>query len=367
MKRIYLIFLLFSIFACHAPKPKSKTNFAYRSDIRFKLDSLTAYKTSSLQFWTDKSSGIDYLTFVNTATNSLYFYRYANQKKDKILYFAREGENAIPSVHAHHILNQDTIIIINRARQIYLADFKGNVLYQKKTFDLDHGARVLYGIDILATSTQRPITVKGENAYFNGVYVGSAKIKPVIKFNLKKHNIQTVFKYPSIPVYSGEDRIIYSLYFYSSCFNDKLKQWVYCFPPDNNLYITSDHKKIKTYRILSDWDDEVKPYIPKSITADKYMSLLQQTAMYNAIIYDTYNNCYYRIIKLPYKDKTDTEIKNKKIAIQLIDSTFKEKATLVCTDNYESSMYFVSPKGLNICNLTKTMQNENYLVFDIFK
>lgn len=354
-------------------KYESKCKLIEFKKKEFKIDDQTSYMTEYIQY-IDKDS-IDYLAFVNTNNNSVYFYKYSNSSFLKKITFEKEGNNGVNAIQAFLDVNRDSLFVYSYTTQILnLFDNNLNVIKRYKLYEDSESEKS----DIIPPSpymqTATPIRKIGDKIICMGFVAGEPTRetntnRPVcIVYDLKKDKRESKINYP----------IQYSKYNWTGGFTYRMpyydvvnKDIIVSFAASHNLIrYNIDTGKSEEFYAGSSSVNEISSY-PQSkgsqISRDDSWRWYMTNASYENIMYDRYRKVYYRIARLPKKDYNSTERGNKKpIVIIILDSNLKYigETTLPSNENWFSCNSFVSREGLNIQVLS---DNEDIISFKTFK
>lgn len=199
--------------------------------------------------------------------------------------------------------------------------------------------------------------------------------KLLYKINLSNRQIDEVYK-------NKVDFIFDLRYFYNYMYNflklDGSNTFIYSYFYSEDLYFYDYEKDKITKKIKakSKYLDSIQ-VPPRNVSKNwKQKQFTLNTNSYYKIYYDKYNKRYYRFTKIIFKNE---KLNNEEI--NLINSNLIHKASIIILDEdfntvgetlidnfcYDFHHVFINKYGLHILNVNKTMEEENQLVFDIFK
>lgn len=356
---IILIIALLNLSCSQDKKNAHKVELVKNEQIsyEYEIDTDTYYRFNCLFTHTD-SEGNNYLVFLGSRANKIFFYQLESGKLQFVVNLEKEGQNEVGSVAGFHIQDFDNIFLTSNKMGITKVDTAGH----KKQF-IEYGttnkgtlvAENFHSSSVLYT----PLVINGDDLYITQfAYRGVPPSQTPVSIKIDTIND----KFEELPFYLSEvieDKLFLKYYFtdyFSRDFNGE--QFVYAFPNDENIYVTSlDHKDVKSYPAKSQYFNKVK-YISADIGDAKILQKqMLENPRYGNLVYDKYRNVYYRIAypetdlsKYPnydVKNFGDSGMIN--FSIIILDENFNVMGeTLFPSGIYMSTVLFINEKGLCI-------------------
>ncbi len=384
----YIILLLFA-FACSNPskeESQKKQNLNSHQLIKkgtktFALDSLTSYKSIRNPHYFSEG-GINYFSFLNPQTSSIYLYDYKSTALKKIIKISKQGPNAIEfRIDNYYIHNLDSIFIISdESFYFYLIDQEAKLL--KKYFSSNWNTEKYQSRDSVFASAYEgnAALVKGKYIYFhgNGLYNSElhANNSIALRINLETGKSENMpFSYPKFyqENYFGRESNTLFTTQVSRTYNPNTQHFVYAFPALAEIYVTDiNYKGIKTYYAGSNNCKEIKPLSKSEVlnySKSKFRdrTFLNSRCYYSDINYHPYQDFYYRKVYLP--EKSPEDIKNKPLRdrtfeVILLDKDFQKIGEQSLERRYRM-FDFVAPAGIHF--IQEDLEDEDFLVIDIYE
>lgn len=341
------------------------------------LDSITAPRPQYTQVYTDPS-GTRCFTFLNTYTNSIYFYNYSTLEFIKKITYNKKGVDGIQSIKGYHIKNMDSIYLYNMPfTEIVLTNNKSKI---RNKISLRGGGNqktwfIFY--PQYYPATVNPLFEIQGKLLFTGQYFFSVPDSMIARFkfnaqlDLKTNKVDFMHTYPKQLYGSGynwEGGLFTEVFPELHPDGDKL---IYSFPVSHDLYITGLNSGVYT-----------KVYAGSNIAGTIYsidrdpnktrgeMALVHYAKqdLYAAIKYDKYRKVYYRFILKGISDATvRTRKEEKPISVIIMDENFNYLGETVIGTGEEWCWQnsFVTEEGLNIEYIKKNL-DESHLTLKIF-
>lgn len=342
-------------------------------EVSFPLDNVTGFKAFTLQYWEDFNSKKKYLCVINFPARSynLKFYNYDTGILDFSVELNTEGPNSTGIYPlGFHVHNRDSIFIFSdREGQLSIIDQKGTVKSKHLILDTS-GNKVPSGF----VSTSHPMVYHDRKIYINGFFredvLDHTKVKQDICLNLETGDFEYIIPRPKL-YNDGFWGSHYLTRIYHS-YNNKEESLLISFGADPNIYrYTINDLTSQAIECRSKYLGRLKPLGSKgSKHAEESKFKYEGTSgSYGAIIYDSYQELYYRIVQLPSSDskyKFSPKL-FKGTSLIIMNSQFKIIGEDLLPNEYDPYMFFVNEKGLHLANKSKYDQDEDNMVFDIFK
>lgn len=363
MKIFYFIFIASIILVSCEQRGKIKNRKSNLSELKyhlqakdsisFHLDSVTSYFFVASEY--NKKMNIYSFLF----NKSILLYDYDSQ------HFLKKIE--INSLHptSYTIKDLDSILVFDYDQnEILLADSVGHFY---KRIKVDNNIPY-YPAPIVKTA---PIILNENNIIFwgnmGGEYADEDSLNRKLMGNVDMQSGKTSYQVSYSDVYKyknwggGLYRWIYVDY------NSLIDKFIISFPADHNIYtISSKGNYCETYYAGSKFIDAIyyERDISKYLDSEERTRFFAENNSYANIMYDPYNNIYYRIaeMKTIYEGKMGWQ---KDISVIILDTSFNiigETFIGKCNPNYRYAM-FVNEYGLHIPQKT----SEDVLQFRRYK
>lgn len=313
-----------------------------------------------------------------------------NSKKGSIVLFNNTGSNVATisyagvhglsetSLQGFELINYDSIFL-HFSDQIAIIDSAGNLKYALAVneFNTDNDTIVIGNIGgvgkIIWSENQQRLfvsqysyTIGSDNPDYYNIPVLAALDIQSNKFNSISVHYPEMYKND----YYGD-----AMY----CFNEKAKDdivTVFLGTTDVEIYNTKTQKLTHLTHPKSKYDTvAIKPLDRKyKGMMDKIFEHLTISPLYTNIVYDAYNDMYYRFfvtsVNLKNDDGTYNGYSDKEYVLMLLDNDFNVKDEVLLGKGYLTYYSFVTKDGLYVMTNkhTKT-NNENHTSFnfDVFK
>jgi hypothetical protein len=249
---------------------------------------------------------------------------------------------------------------------IYLINSSGEI---KNNFHIDHTAKY-FPSPITGIS---PLIVDGDKVVISGNISGeyideNEDNRPISYiFDTKTKQTEYIVSYPKLYYdYNwggGLFRWIYSTY------NSSKKMIVYSFPADHFIYtINLFNKKINSYYAGSKYINHISSLPQRKlrvIDSDDKIKHFVENHSYSNVIYDMYNDVFYRIaeFKTIYNEVPGWK---KKLSIIILNNDFNIVGETQIVENHALTYrytLFVTSKGLHI----QQESDEDQMLFNIYK
>ena len=368
----------------------STASFKYTDCLTLKADSDVTSELTNVDYYIDKNTKREYLSFLSPVTKSILIYDF-NQKtiaKKVPLYNAGKNKTGrIISPSSISMISKDSIAYFN-FDHLFILDTLGNKLKSvelhsppKKEYDFlnDTEARPCPG-------TYSPIISAGNSIYvmsgYNSLVTDQTKVRDVLKVDIANKKVNPVVNRPEIYNYGywGYNENLYKLY---GNFNPQTRQIIFSYPADPFLYSYNvDNGKVLKERFAgSKFFKQIEPYKTEHEVAMPPISddIMQQSAeheirnpSYYSLLYDATNNIYIRIAFLPL---TKAEYNNPltrykfRCTFIILDNKFKKIGEQIIGNgtDVDYHLMFVQNGYLHIFNKSKYRKNNNQLPFDRYK
>jgi hypothetical protein len=336
--------------------------------IRLELDSETTVNFLSLDYFDNIEERK--ITLLNKANGNVYTYEYGIENVKSFIRLEKEGPNAVASGDfwgcIPHTLSKDSLLIFcpGGDRKFHILSSVGEKL---GAYDWIYP---IYSFDYSKNSLVKRI---GNKVVLNGT-IGKENRSNIVAFDLETKKTSVAFSSPPEIESKCWGLLEYS-YHCMSTYNPNTRQFVHSFASSPFLYVTDENFKIQREVYVGSKYFEVVPYFsknPKDCEGMNYYEPRKQHSLsspkYFKIIYDEFNNLYYREILHP---RTPEEVQSNspiKRSILIMDQNFTKVGEITIDPRiYNTSLYFINDKGLHFLNKEKTNDQEDFLYFDVFQ
>ena len=324
-------------------------------EIQFELDSITS----------DIFTASQWIPELNA-------YSFLSHNKEILVYDydSRELINKIPvktpQPTSYQYIGTDSILLLDyQSRMLLLSDTKGDNI---RKFSINPTIEY-FPLPIVKIS---PIVMKNQNIYFWGSMAGE-----YIDENDENRMVLTsvgtaipttsyYMPYPDIYKNNWAGRLFRWVY---GEYNSNSDVFIFSFPADHNIYVL-DGKLMKTdsYYCGSELIDVIR-YLKSSksrpVTSDEAIRFFAENNSYSRIIYDSYNDVYYRFAELKTEYNGVPGWK-KDVSIIILDNEFEVIGETFIGQLASNCKYsiFVNHEGLHLLSIDN---NEDILTFDVYK
>lgn len=126
---IYIAFIIILNISCKDRYSSVEHTFQVNYEMSILLDSVTAVQgIKSLQFLPEHEANT--ISFLNTFTQTLYVYECLSGKLNRTVTFQKEGPNGIGNATSAFYVNQDSILILNFNRKLFVLNSLGKKLHE---------------------------------------------------------------------------------------------------------------------------------------------------------------------------------------------------------------------------------------------
>lgn len=356
------------------PAYKETDSLVSHKVLHIKLDSNTYLKNGVFQYDDQSGSIIGFSPF----DNGFVFYDYASGILKKKIQFPKTGTNGIGTfqsfTYSFFYINSDSILLYKHSSaKLYLVDSGGKV---NKIYSLKPSLGMNYTQPVIMVGqplfTDRKEVVFTANPGRNILnYKAPLEDNLIARINLNNGKIRLGFRYPEIyrEAFWGE-----YFHFMYSAYNPNNKSLVISLPIDHNVHVVDEQNKSKQFYAGSRHILHVNPIAFKggktNITAMELVDRVRTQRSYSRIIYDRYNNVYYRVVTnaIPRDDLKKTNTAGYKLpafSIIILNDRFEKIGEQDLDSNkYSALSAFVVKDGLCI---ERNGDTEDELLFDIFK
>ncbi len=344
------------------------------------LDSVTTMSSPSLQVYYKKDS-TRLFSILNPHNSEIAVYDFDSRKllyKIPVMSDSVNGVGKTGSASAHFMINEDSIFLYNgKTLKAFLLNSKGQI-YNKYT--------VMDGIDRLSTnsipvpSTEKPLYVKNNKVYMicawdNLRLRDQTKVPMVLILDLVTGKTERLF--PKSIVYNsgnwGRNYLFSNLY---GTYNMHTNRFVYSFAADPYLFETSNvpgDSIIKHY-VGSKFFEKIIPMThdrKKKVSTEKSVIFDFTNPSFFQIIYDPFNDLYYRTTFLPLKKeevRDPKKLASRQVTIIIMDKNFiKLGEYLMPRGRYMISNFFVTREGLHFLFKPELHKTQDSMVYEILK
>jgi len=356
---------------------KARIELELIGEKKFELDDSTAPKPEYTQVFIAHNKE-RYLTFLNTFTNSIYFYNYTTETYNKRINWPKTGAGGIAHFMAYHIKSFDSIYLFNkRMQEIVLSNDKSEIVHRislminlnDKNWNLKYPQyRPQTVIPFIQTSNELLMT-----GFFFGVLPESivSNFRVTACLNFKTNQLRFSNTYPeelyghNYNWYSDMLTLVYPEILPGG------SKLVLSFPVSHNLYVTDMNTGVskKVYG-GSNFTGTINALSSsqKDPSVEDVTHHFMRNDSYTAIKYDKFRHVYYRFLlgALPEND-INKPYKEKRVSVIVMDENFNYLGENVIGtwENWNWQNSFVTSEGLNIEYNGKDSE-EKYIIFKIF-
>lgn len=358
MKRAIFIFLLPALTALVGCGTSTTENMGIRTE---RIDSVELVRTGELSFVMDEETSPNLLTTFYDENNGYYYIH--NSITGYIERFHTDSTVKSPvriktpgMPWGINVVSTDSIYLLDLYNyKIKFINRQGALL---NSYAMDEASDIMPGGEGLPYQTPQGL-----------VYTSRTLGEPCLIVIDEKTGLITDRFLPYPEIYSdfyGEllMRTPYSTY------NDEKSLIAVSFPADDNIHVLNlDTKETYVYHAESRYRDKKPKPLGKgrlgglTVSPEKEIEYFREITSYGNILYDRWNNVYYRIVeKSTPMPGVNLSNKAKKLAVMILDEDFRTIGESDITEEAFSCFrytVFVSPEGMNIQMLT----GEDELVF----
>jgi hypothetical protein len=330
------ILLCLSVCSCGKISHKTRENKAsYDCElssngktVSFMLDNNTKYQFTALFPYTDKKAGKEYLTFVNSNDEILFY----DLKQGDFLFkikVRKEGPDGVPGLSGYYIEDFDNIYLTSVMPEITKTDTTGHVIRRIKYRATATGYQVTPTFKSWSYLYSPLCIIDGklyitQNPYQKSV-VSKTPVSVVID-TLNETASELPFFYP--PVIKDEEFLHTSGFTLAKSRDFNGREFVYSFYFDENIYIASaDHEKVESVPAKSKYINR----LTVGKRPDDIIRMMKndlEIPYYGNLLYDRFRNVYYRLAypRVEIEDGLDyrslTSQGRKKFSVIILDKDF---------------------------------------------
>jgi len=351
-----------------SPKIVNSLGLVHIGSLNIPLDSVTSNVITSFQHVRDR--GNEYFTFINTFTNSIYYYNLGSNEIDNIRHFDIEGPNGVGkfnNVTVHKILN-DSIIFYDRERKrLTIVDEENKVVHRKsfglKVAQTPYGR---FGDWLINIGSSYNFSTSAISLAFKEVKELPDSLELIYN---PSNNTQKKSYLPLPDIYLNHKWLIEHLFYYRA-FDPSSGITSYSFPADNRIFFKKTNGKIESKYMGSDKVKSVNPIPSISIVRnmETKMNYFFNQGSYGHLYFDPYRNLYFRYAFSGIDEQwidinqplADTSRFDKLLIIS--DSNFNKIGEFQ-NDLLLSYAIFFRPNGIYVLRKTN---DEDTMTFDIY-
>ncbi len=345
--------------------------------ITLPLDKNSAFRHYSFGFNKSNTSSDYYYSFLNEYEKSIVYYNLKNRKIKKIV-LKEEGRNGVGNlsgVSAHLFKNENDFYYYNEyTATLFNLDSLGNIKSKHKIKDYKTGK---------AFPSPEPSGINPFVVFNNVAYFSCSLSQPqndysdygmILKYDLKKETTDYIVPFPDL--YNKDfwgSSFRYLTYFYFDTNNEKMtltypvSPFVYSVDLKNktkdSVYVGSKHfKTVEPMRL----DLEYAFKQDRNFKQEDEFSLTNSD--YFRIIYDEYNNYYYRFALVrPTLEEKRRGVVFPDFSIIILNKNFEKLGEQVFSSSvYDNNTVGVTDKGLLIARKDLYNTNEDEITFSVF-
>lgn len=376
IKFLYFFFIIF-LFSCSNSlnEEVDVKNFSLREskgqNIKIKIDSSINYITSTLHYYEKENAR--FIFFFNHSQNEILRFNLNSLDIDKRIKIKQEGPKSIGKVTGFSISSLDSIYITLNSPKIALINEYGKLVNQFNFPEYSKDKPFLV-IESSTSGIYAPLVVKHNKIYLCQVVFGNfnkISTKELSNFSVCV-SIDTLKRKAEFYNFGPPEH-------YKKSFRDPLYcrsydggNFLYSWKYDHNIYVTKDHSKIKTYEAKSKNIENVFPEQKRNLNMQQLKKYFIETPEYGPLIYDEYNEVYYRFVYLGKKLKKGDyvwKVQKDNYSIIIMDKKFQKIGeTKFKIGKYHFGNFFITKEGIYIScnNINNPEFDENYLKFQLF-
>ncbi len=372
-----LSILLLSACATNSIKPETVLSES-EEELTISIDSDVNIYTMSMHHFIDNDN-VEYITIENNNykphCGAIIFYRLDSCKLYQIVEIANTGPNAVQGLFGHGVISSDRILVSSLARNTFsLINAKGEIL---RKYDYTKDAKGNYcGVSYFPSIYYTPMIINNgilygpqEPVYIDGkVDFRNSPLSITIDTATGEVN-QTKWHFPKL--HDANNKIGYNEQF--SCIFDG-NRFVYSFCALDSIYIATENGEMKSHVAKSKYMGEVynSGFSPNAISENEF-AITNTKARYGNIVYDKWNNVYYRFCHYAENKKEiprEYLLCHGAFSIIILDNDLNVIGeTKFQAGKYAPMLFFVNKKGLWISenNYERTDMTDDNLVFKCLK
>jgi hypothetical protein len=311
--------------------------------ITLELDLETSYDNAYYEYHEIDNRELLFIT--NSKLNQIKVYDLEQGKLSHTIEVPNEGSASLGQISSFTLKNKDSLFVFSTftLSKVLLTNWKGKDFKQLHLQDKPGGNSTLF-FNHLSMSANPSIVVNDKMYFFQFPIRNSgpnsfSPLEMNLVYDLKKDSIYTIDIYlPPINkkiniVLTGVYRIV-----------NNREELVYSYSNLDSLYIQKPDLSVFTVYAGTNLIS-VDPNVDQTTAEGKL-----NNPSYGPVIYNSYNDLYYRIFYHGAKFNPDISITKqqllKKGGIIILDSNFEIKTTIEYSNKYAPRNYFTSPKGL---------------------
>lgn len=361
MNKIYILFLFVMFFSCSQKQTDTFLKVEFLEKVTFSLDSVTPNYFIAMEAL--KHGDKQYLTFLNSLTNTIYYYDLIDSKLERELRF-NVGETGISrGVMNYNHLSADSIFVFGAGLYSYITDYSGEIIDTFQLIDFEFRQSPY-------SSSVSPVIFDGKALYFNSMVWGqySSDYMPFMRYKLDTKKINLYGRLPEV-YHNNGDWGAFSFDYAYQIPDLKNHRIIYSFPASNTLfyYNVSDLEfgeiaNSETFTKIS------PPFSSSNYTDDipEWHLAMNSKDMYGSLLFDNVTNRVFRWFK--YGVKSNQKDPNR--PLMLIEFSYPDLIPInyfkLPEDEYVSENSFVIENKLFL-RLKGTLEDEiTFHKFDLF-
>lgn len=369
------VIVLFGVFLCKCNYPNNGSRYnesllglSLMDQKTFNLDSLSLPNSKCFQYYKIKEKR--YLTFTNHQLKRIYFYDYETEN----LKFSWSTPDTIlnsVAIDGHYIHNHDSIYLFSyHNASLFLFNMNGDYL-DRYNLTRDKSSTIHPPTPVIGTFN--PVIITDTAIFCSGYIVGEyleedLLERPVmIEYNIDTQKLKYYTDYPSLYAKDNWGGIDFRKVFMTRNAN----KIILSFPASNSFtcFDLNDNSSIPVK--MSNKPFKIRPLSRRKEYNSKFKEEpyyhFFSSYSYGPVLYDKYQNIFYRFIYYPAKSskKRDHKTWSRDWAIELIDTCFQvigKKEFNV--KRYQVGEAFVTEEGLNV---VVNRIGENKICFNIYE
>lgn len=312
--------------------------------------------------------------FINEYDNSIIINNFNTGELFKKIRFDKEGSDGVGSLSSFFISDSTIYLYQHWSEILYTTNLSGKVNSSKK-IDQTKFISENYPTPVILPRTLSPLYKLGDNIILTGFSptekedeTDSNRPSTVI-YNIKKDKITLCNSFPSI-YHKGHwgAGINHRGIRYAISSNDEM---VISYSVDKYIYVIDSTETKKKYyaggighkkAVGPMFESRRKVPYNEKVMIEHYM----ENISYGGILYDQYNNLYYRICLNPTNNYSINDpIQRKPVSIIILDANFNKIGESAIPElSYDIMSCVISPEGLHI---QIESDNDDIMIFKTFK
>lgn len=370
MSRILIWILSIIMYSCAQVSDPINLNVVHKDTIYIYPDSSTNIFSHNIQ--RHRYKGRDAISITSLVSSEIIVFSLSDGKIIDKVKLESEGPNSVgynKDELSHSFLSDTALLVFNTARQtIYQLSISkdGYSVINKCTIPVDSTISTAFPV----VNTYKPIVPFNGNIILSGLLLGfepvklQSGVKNLIEINLNGCKFRSGL--PRSSIYDQGNFGVENGYQVYHAYNNDKNIIYYSFGIDNNVYYMSNDYKVRSF-FMGDEDINIQPFKEEKVDfyndEHRMLSYDNMNSFYSYIIYNSYNKCLYRFIRLALTEieKEAGKVRSSKFKILVYDNNYKEIGyTLIDFKTSFLPMIFPHEDGLAIIEFNQIESEERY-------